>query len=475
MDRYDYLDNIEEPDEDELRELEEILNPEKLKLEYADNITENIDAIDIESMLDFSRSEKGYKRVALEKETNIPLIDLTENKAVVSHLQNHGIFTVDDILRRTRREISSYEFIGAKETDAIGEKLYFLDLTFADEKIYKCERCYAKFLGYKVQNENILCPVCHMLEKNEKCTYYIKTFLPNDYKKEFKEILLHIDSYVYDFENEEIVIKNSPDAISAITSYRHVIEKYAMENEDNLKWCFDIALSCVREADCNLRTSLKQRDNIDLDSYGMYIRNKYIHEAKKHHFWRVLAGSISVSVFNFISTICHPYYNYFNERLCQLLNDYDYIDIKKHYFERFSFIHDYTILLTQLNCCLTAKEVLKAIKCRIRLELGRGGFKEILVNAVKQVDDTSAIEKEWINFLNLLQKNGCCPYKKEYNQLIAIKETGILSEFTNMSNIDKSQFFNSVKQCIVEELGLTEADAQYMAECIYEAFIMKKK
>lgn len=458
MDTYDYLDRLEEPDDEELQRIEKSLSIEKFKTEYADNIDENIDDMTIEfPTFEFSRSENGYKRATSYKKTGMSLLTFLENKKLISNLQNHGIFTVDDILCRTRREIQTYEFVGTKETEVIANKLYSLGLTFAYEKIYTCTKCNATFLGYKNNDDNILCPVCHILEKNKRNLYYIKPCYESTYKSEFKELLSYIDSFVYDFENEEIMIKNSSDAISAITSYQYIIDKY-IQNDVQLKWCFDIALNCVRETNNNDRTFLRENYNIDFLQYGLYVRNKYIHSAKKLPYMLRGADTVSGIVIGLISTLCHSYYNYFNTQLCSILNDFEYRHIKKCYGKKFLFIYDYTMFLTQPECTLTADNVLKAIELQIRDELGSDGFKKSISQAAKSIKDN--ILAQWEDFLNVLYNKGGCVYKKEYNQLKALKAVGFFQETIIDGAITKRR--------IVENLGLADNDAQYIAECVYE-------
>ena len=467
MDSYDYLDNIEEPDEDELREIEALLNPEKLKSEYVDNITEDIDDTDKEPALEFSRSENGYRLVAIDKETSVSLPELIENKSVVSHLQNHGVFTVDDILRRTRRELSSYEFIGAKEADAMGEKLYYLGLTFADERIYKCKRCNAEFLGYKVKEENVLCPVCHMLKKNEKCTYYIKSFLPNDYKKEFNDIFSNIKSYAYDFDSEEIMIRYSSRAISAITAYQQVLEKYSMDKDDVLKWCFDIAIDHVREG----REYTTDFFEMDYQSRALYVSEKYIMRAKKHLYDAV---DVSYMVVDLVNTIYRHKDNYFNKELTKLLENEMYPTCKR-YARRLPFISDVPLLLCQEECTLKSEDAIKAIILGVRYEMGQDGFKNILIKTANNKIESVLNSGDFDEFMKELKCRCSRIFVKEYNQFNAIKELSVFRAILDNEKNSNNSGVESCKKSIIDDLGLTETDAQYMAECIYEAFIMKKK
>ena len=65
--------------------------------------------------------------------------------------------------------------------------------------------------------------------------------------KEWHVLLDYIDSYVYNHDTEEIMIKNSPDAPKALALYQKMLKDYSMEEDEYLKWSFDIALDCVRE------------------------------------------------------------------------------------------------------------------------------------------------------------------------------------------------------------------------------------
>ena len=467
-DVYDYLDFLEEPDEKELLELERTLQPDKLKLETLDNITLEIDDEEIDIAIDFTRTENGYKKIvdksATNKHTNISLSNIVENKHILYNLQEHGIYNTDDILQRTRREIESFKFIGKSGAHKIGYKLHINNLLFADESFCKCSKCNAEFI-YSGSNKNIeLCPVCQPLSDTPLGTsYYIYNSTKS--KVNLSILLNYIDSYVYDTETEEIMIKPSSNALNALTAYQNVIEEYSTMQNDYFKWSLDIALNFIREETEEGKEKLKQNFWFNFINLRTNVMCNYLQFVKNHKNFN--ADYISYLVSELISTICHPYYNHFNKQLTELLSDSDYQIMYTVYSKKFSFIHDYTMLLTSPECTLLAKEVLQSIKQKLRIEIGMDGFKNILNSCAKKISADLLTQNNWLELLSLLQRNGCQPFQKEYNQLVALKEIGVLNFVKEFDCADK------IKKSIISELGLINSDAQYMAECIGILFKIK--
>jgi hypothetical protein len=61
-------------------------------------------------------------------------------------------------------------------------------------------------------------------------------------------------------------------------------------------------------------------------------------------------------------------------------------------------------------------------------------------------------------------------YIKEYNQVKALKEAGLISALLSTFDFNKISNVNECRAYIDEKLGLNEEDAQLLAETMWEAF-----
>lgn len=286
--------------------------------------------------------------------------------------------------------------------------------------------------------------------------------------KEWHVLLDYIDSYVYNHDTEEIMIKNSPDAPKALALYQKMLKDYSMEEDEYLKWSFDIALDCVREMNDKDRHYLTHSYEVDFHGYGMFVRNRYIHCSKKHRYFLCADGQSS-KVLGLIYTILHIYYNYFNKELCELLHNFTYKDIIGRYSDKFAFIEEYTLQLTDSDCKLTATEMLHKISERVRRELGAEGFKKIFIEVIKECGKDCLPPDKWLNVINKLYSQAPT-YTKEYHQVIALKEIGLIRDLVCDYPINKFENKNDCKTFIDNNLGLRDEDALSMADCMWSAF-----
>lgn len=286
--------------------------------------------------------------------------------------------------------------------------------------------------------------------------------------KEWHVLLDYIDSYVYNHDTEEIMIKNSPDAPKALALYQKMLKDYSMEEDKYLKWSFDIALDCVREMNNEDRLYLSHSYEVDFHGYGMFVRNKYIHCAKVHRCFLCADGQSS-KVLGLIYTLLHTYYNYFNKELCELLHNFTYKDIVKAYSDKFDFIEEYTLELTEPGCNLTANDILNKISNRVRHELGSEGFNNILIDVVKECGKDCLAPDKWLNLINKLYSKAPT-YKKEYYQVIALKEIGLIRDLVCDYPINKFENELDCKIFIDNNLGLRDEDAISLANCMWCAF-----
>lgn len=285
--------------------------------------------------------------------------------------------------------------------------------------------------------------------------------------KEWHYLLTVIDSFVYDKNLEKIVFDETAESQKAKSIYDNLINQYNI-NDENQRWALDIALDCVRQMSDKDRDYLKESYNVDFFGYGLYIRNNYIHCAKKHRGFFCADNQCSI-VLGFIYTIMHRYYDRFNSELCELLGDYEYENILGMYKDKFPCIEEETLKLSKSKNNLSAKSVLKTIKNKIRDELGGNEFKEIFVSVVNECGKDILAPQSWLNFINKLYR--LCPvYNKEYQQVKALKELGLIRDLISPCSFQKINNVAECKEYIVENIGFSEVDAQLLAETMWEAF-----
>lgn len=285
--------------------------------------------------------------------------------------------------------------------------------------------------------------------------------------KEWNILLKFIDCYVYDTDKEEVVITDSPNALLAKGLYDTIIKGYGFEGDKNLKWSFDIALDAIRNLNESDREYLSNNYDVDFHGYGMNIRNRYIHCARLHRYFS--ADGQSSQVLSFVYTIMHKYYNRFNDELCKLLNDYTYQKTYAMYSKKYPFIEDEVMLLAEGKRKKTADQVLRSIHNKLRQELGRNDFKGIFVSVVKEVGKDCLPPKPWLDLLNKLYDRAPI-YKKEYHQVIALKEIGLIRDLVCDAQHNKINTIEECKRVIIDNIGFAEDDAQIMAECMWAAF-----
>lgn len=286
--------------------------------------------------------------------------------------------------------------------------------------------------------------------------------------KEWNKLLEIIDTFIYDNATERIIFNSFAQPMIAKEIYDAMVNEYGIGRDENTLWAFDIALDCVRNMKDSDRDYLKESYNIHFHGYGMYIRNRYIHCATIHKAYLSADHQCSI-VLEFIYTILHRYYNMFNTELCSLLNSSNYQDICRLYSSRFPLIEEETLQLTKPDNKKSYKDVLKIIKYRLRAELGRNEFKNILLKVVKECGKEYKTQQEWLNFVNKLY--GYSPlYIREYHQVLALKEVGLIRELVYYKDTSGINSIADCKAYIDDEIGFREEDAQLLAEAMWEAY-----
>lgn len=158
------LDKIEEPTNMELRNLEEAIDLNN------DNEVTN---------MDFSRTQSGKRRSSnnlnslnvIYKPCNFkiidnPIEDLNLEKRTVTELNKNNVFTIADLISKTRNELKSIKFIGAKGSQDIADALLKKDLVLEGDEVFECSKCSKQFVVEEGNTNTIFCPLCQL--KNER-------------------------------------------------------------------------------------------------------------------------------------------------------------------------------------------------------------------------------------------------------------------------------------------------------------------
>ena len=109
------------------------------------------------------------------------------------------------------------------------------------------------------------------------------------------------------------------------------------------------------------------------------------------------------------------------------------------------------------------------IKQRIRGELGRNGFKEIFISVIEECGTDCLTPQPWLNLSNILYDKTPV-YNKEYHQVQALKEIGLINDLISEYPHCKVESIEDCRAYIDEKIGFKEDDAQLLAETMWEAF-----
>jgi len=281
--------------------------------------------------------------------------------------------------------------------------------------------------------------------------------------KEFNEIVKYRSYYEYDFDCEALRVKDGNLHDKAKEVYTDLVHNYCFKDKD--KWFFDIALDCVHNfTDEEIDIIRRQGEIFDYHlGYGMYVRNTYVYPSKLHHYF--MADHVSGEVAGFIYTILLPVYNCLNENFVKLHGDYDFGSIKEQFGETQPIINEMLEKLEKWDNKITAKEALTTIIATIRSNLGRDGFKETILPLVEHhIAEHQFLNQNWNNLCDKIYSKTRI-YRKEYNQLKAIKEMNVF--FKISAPYASLETVEDTRDYIMENLGLSEEDSLLMAECAF--------
>ena len=127
-----------------------------------------------------------------------------------------------------------------------------------------------------------------------------KKFKLGEYAEE-DSILKYKSYFVYDFDFEDIQIKEGRNHDAAQALYDQIVKDCATNDDE--KWAVDIALDCIRRMTKEECKRIRQDGEIPDYHFGlgMHVRNRYVYPSKLHIYG--MADDVSSTVENFIYVI----------------------------------------------------------------------------------------------------------------------------------------------------------------------------
>jgi len=282
--------------------------------------------------------------------------------------------------------------------------------------------------------------------------------------KKWNELMEYIDDYVYDNENEEVVVRNSNRVHEAQKIYDECRDYVG--DEESSKWMFDIALDCIRCMSLEKRTYLTKHMNTTEHhlGYAMYVRNKYIHVSKKH--CSVNADGISSIIMKMIFSIISPIYDYRNSKCVEFFQDFTVQQIMKRYGNSYESTINEFIYNELSDTYLTDKEdLVEQFRNKMRLKVGSEEFIRIFKEAYQEYYVTMKKREldDWYWYINF-------PAVKAVLFPIEATQVYILLKIQFFFYIERG-YLKSLDECrsfIDKHLGLSDEYADFMARCGWE-------
>lgn len=284
--------------------------------------------------------------------------------------------------------------------------------------------------------------------------------------QEWQELQKYIDHYVYVMEKEEICVVHNEKGAEAERIYQY----FAREAGDQ-KWEFDIALDCIRQMDEETREMIVNDPDYRRHHFGvgMNIRNQYIHSSARQEY--LDADNESSLIFRVILTILHPYYDFRNKLLVEVMEDSGFKEIKREYGEVFGDIIEGKLeRVAREPGGKNRREILEELREELKEKLGPLGgkefFKEKFIEAVKECRRRGAITRNRFVFRNAVQ-NISPLYDKEFRQMAFLFETHLFPKVASGEIKSEAECRQYIKQKMELE---EENDADFLAECVFAAF-----
>ncbi len=294
-----------------------------------------------------------------------------------------------------------------------------------------------------------------------------------------RRLMEFLDDYRYDFYKECIVVRSGADEarevyVEAVTQYRSKIDPEdplgSIPEDDYHRWILDIAIDSVK----NMKESELDyiRRHRDVYSYhfggAMGIRNKYIHNAKKHHFFG--ADSVSTSVMHEIFHIVGPAGGgsrtiqefYKIKQVDELYRDY--FDLDK---DVFLMVEDMLSSDEAMNEEMAVPILVDELKKRH----DKSEFVQILKDWVlgwyAKVDGNEKMKEA--PYWNMGFRGEEALYPREANQFLCLIKLGIFDEFDTLVLTSP----DICRRYIYENMGLQDEDTEFMAQAVWEACSLK--
>ena len=283
--------------------------------------------------------------------------------------------------------------------------------------------------------------------------------------KEWNELLVYIDEYVYIQEDEEIVIRYSARADKAIRVYDKGL-KLAGEGEYG-KWLYDIALDCVRRMSREDLEYVKKHlfSNEYHFGYAMGIRNKYIHPSKKHSYFS--ADNVSSSIMTRIFSLVSPFYDFRNARCVRFFESNEVNHLMELYGESHAdIINEFISEITSEIILSDNGNDTEQFKKRLREELGQEEFVRLFKEAYLYYNEKEKQNErdDWYWNTNFPEVKAIL-FPLEAKQIIALRQ---LNYFRYIES-GTAKTIADCRKFIDENLGLRDDYADFMARCGWEA------
>lgn len=301
--------------------------------------------------------------------------------------------------------------------------------------------------------------------------------------KEWKKFLEYIDYYVYNEEEDKIIIIEGKKKDEASKLYQKAIEweiekvKEHLGNnileegaEERIKWLADMALDCVREM------PEKDREYISKHTYGteyhfsyaMYIRNKYhLHVSPKKDIFESADG-LSGQVMDRIFSILNPYYDHTHTECLDFYNRMDVGILVELYGDTYTEVFEkVTDELTKSGSNLTSKEATKKLKNLLQEALGPDEFKNSFKNAYNYYNSEADKDEESEEY-DFWKYKFCNRYAPAFP--LQCSQIYILMKMKLIWNIEL-MFITSleeVREYIDDNIGFKGEYTNYLAEVVWE-------
>lgn len=278
-----------------------------------------------------------------------------------------------------------------------------------------------------------------------------------------KNIIKYIDSFIYDYKNEKIIIlpSSNNNAEKYYNHFKKLLSKcYGKDN--NSKWYLDIALECLRCLDKNELEIFVKEPILDNYYYGfgMHMRNQYIHSSKLHEIDD--ADYISDQVLRVIFTLTHPYYDLRNDCWDYLFNNHYYSILQELYYEKcFNVFDNIMKSFIGKDKYELGAEPINLLKDALKIAVGEFGFLDIVISKFSKfnLEEFKVIKDDLLYEI----RHDAILFPVEYNQFYSLINLGLYEMMIEYKYSYST--IRSLENWIHANLGLNDDSVKLMAKC----------